>query len=733
MRLIGLLASLVGSSPFSSAVQESGMADADRFLAEVRPFLARHCARCHGPEKPKGKLNLEAIDPDVPTGKDIERWKLVFERLTLNEMPPESEPRPPGAEVSRVAAWIKESLAKGGVDASDAERKLHLPGHGNRMDHVALFSGSHRGPAASPARVWRLSPQIYSAFIPRISGNKDGARGARLGQPFSTSAGEGFKDYASLFVVDEPTISQLLRNAQQIVEIQTTPTRLGRQVKEFLPLVDPAQPPAPEQVRTALRRQFHMALLREPAEDELRRFEELFRKNVRDAGQAAGARATLAAVLMLPEALYRIELGAGAADAHGRRMLGPRELAYAIAFALTDEGPDPALLKALEGGRLATRDDVRREVGRILADPKIAKPRIMRFFEEYFEFPAAMDVFKELPRGQWRPEILVNDTRRLVQHVLDRDRDVLRELLTTNKSFVNYAVDPQKGAARPARIANKPEPPPKDEKEAEKRRKTPKPRQMEYSDLYNLPESWTWTAEQPVELPREQRAGILTQPSWLAGFATNNENHAIRRGKWVRERLLGGVVPDLPITVDAKLPDEPEKSLRERMEVTRKEYCWQCHQKMNPLGLAFEAYDYLGRFRTTETVVDPTAPPKRSKPNEPPLLAYREVPLDTAGIVEHSGDPRIDGAVGNALEMIRKLADSPRVRQVFIRHVFRYWMGRNETLADSPTLLAADNAYVESGGSMKALIISLLTSDSFLYRKDPEPPLLRPSKPKAGE
>ena len=61
------------------------------------------------------------------------------------------------------------------------------------------------------------------------------------------------------------------------------------------------------------------------------------------------------------------------------------------------------------------------------------------------------------------------------------------------------------------------------------------------------------------------------------------------------------------------------------------------------------------------------------------------------------------------------------MRQVFVRHAFRYWMGRNETLDDSPTLMAADQAYVESGGSMKALLVSLLTSDSFLYRKDFQP------------
>jgi hypothetical protein len=44
-------------------------------------------------------------------------------------------------------------------------------------------------------------------------------------------------------------------------------------------------------------------------------------------------------------------------------------------------------------------------------------------------------------------------------------------------------------------------------------------------------------------------------------------------------------------------------------------------------------------------------------------------------------------------------------------------MGRNELLSDSKTLIDADHSYVQSGGSFKAVIISLLTSDSFIYRK----------------
>ena len=86
-------------------------------------------------------------------------------------------------------------------------------------------------------------------------------------------------------------------------------------------------------------------------------------------------------------------------------------------------------------------------------------------------------------------------------------------------------------------------------------------------------------------------------------------------------------------------------------------------------------------------------------------------------LLEGTGDESLDGPVKGVPDMIRRLAKSERVRQVFIRNVFRYFMGRNETFEDSQTLLAADKAYLESGGSFQELIVSLLTSDSFIYRK----------------
>jgi hypothetical protein len=199
--------------------------------------------------------------------------------------------------------------------------------------------------------------------------------------------------------------------------------------------------------------------------------------------------------------------------------------------------------------------------------------------------------------------------------------------------------------------------------------------------------------------PAGQRLGILTHPSWLVSHSDAMDNHAIHRGRWIRERLLGGGIPDVPITVDAMLPDEPHNTLRERMRVTKETYCWTCHQKMDPLGLPFEMFNHAGLYRTTEL----------------------DKPVDTTGEIIGSGDPALDGKVTNAIEMIQKLAESKRAEQVFVRHAFRFWMGRNETINDAPVLQAAYDAYRNNDGSMNALLTSLLTSDAFLYRKiDPQ-------------
>ena len=193
----------------------------------------------------------------------------------------------------------------------------------------------------------------------------------------------------------------------------------------------------------------------------------------------------------------------------------------------------------------------------------------------------------------------------------------------------------------------------------------------------------------------------------------------MRRGRWVREKLLAGYVPDVPITVDAQIPEDHHRTLRERLDgVTSKEECWKCHVQMNPLGLTFEVFDDFGRYRLSESLEHPENVLKKGQ-GKFEEHTYKTKPLNPVGFLEGTGDMALDGEVKDAFELIDRLAKSRRVQQSIIRHAFRYFMGRNEMLSDSQTLIDAETAYVQSGGSFKMVVLSLLTSDSFIYRKKP--------------
>ncbi|HEX8913149.1 MAG TPA: DUF1588 domain-containing protein, partial [Humisphaera sp.] len=250
-----------------------------------------------------------------------------------------------------------------------------------------------------------------------------------------------------------------------------------------------------------------------------------------------------------------------------------------------------------------------------------------------------------------------------------------------------------------------------------------------YSQAYSLPatpgvegrygqdDALDYPVVQPFKIAN--RKGILTHPAWLVAHSSNFHTDPIRRGRWVREKLLAGRVPDVPITVDAKVPDDPHLTLRERVESVTgpaAAACWKCHQAMNPLGYAFEFYDDFGRFRKAEPLENPENLVARAV-GKYDADTYKTRPVSAAGELTGTGDPSLDGPVTDALDLIDRLARSKRARQSIIRHAFRFYMGRNEMLSDSKTLMDADKAYVDSGGSFKAVIVSLLTSDSFMYRK----------------
>ena len=481
---------------------------------------------------------------------------------------------------------------------------------------------------------------------------------------------------------------------------------------------------------------FQKLAFRKPTTSELTYYKKIVKDSIAKLGQKDGLLSGLSTIFLDRDVLFRPELvNYGTADKYGRKMLQGHELKVAVnsAFAyIMDEG----LNKAATSAKLKTKSDVRREVTRILNDPSIKKPRIILFFREYFDYHKASSISKDdeklkalLPYHKKlvitynkSASPLARNTDRLVEYYLNKDKNVLYELLTTQKAVVGIGENFESLLYGEVNHSGKPldqnqkKGKNKGKKKERKKDKKKHPEEginnkvithfnqgtkisvkvsPENSVIQKKGVTKQGAGKLLVTLPQQQRMGILMQPAWLISHSDAMDNHAILRGKWILERLLGHSIPDIPITVDTQLPDEPESTLRHRMRITKEKDCWRCHKKMDPLGLPFEAFNHLGMFREKEL----------------------GKPVNTTGAIIESGVPGLDGPVKDPFELITRIAKSERAEQVFVRHVFRYWMGRNETLNDAPILRRAHKAYKDNNGSMKALLTELLTSDAFLYRK----------------
>lgn len=761
------------SGSFKCFAQEQGRYS---FEQSVKPFLVKHCYGCHSGDEAEAQFDLDKLTADFSTDKTANRWIDVMHSLQFGEMPPPEETQPAPIEKSNVVGWVFRKMAE--TDRFDAyQKKLLAPEYGNWVNHEQLFSGEIDTPPFSPSRVWRFSPEIFA---------HKGFGNAKSPYTYVTSE-RGIRDYAAMSVADQSTVQMTMIVADSFLADRE---RRG----EFKDFADDQPTPDEQALRAVIGREFLRVIGRNPTKEEQDKYLAFLEQNIETGGNLDGFKTTIKAMFLSPESIYRMEFGSGEVDEHGRRHLSPEELAHALAYALTDRGPNHNryIRDALQKRELKTKEDAARLVRQLL-DRQLTTgnwdrkdlPRVMRFFDEFFGFHRAGAVFKDNDRRraekipQWNTAMLVHDARMLIEHVLKEDRDVIVELLTTNRYFIAHPGDNEYARERyEERIAEVTDPgfvesqvekrreqikrdfnfkdmPEKAERALVAARKdaektvakyqtaldkgmfphpgypfSPKSRgigDLIYIEPYNLPSSnriaeqrWDWPLEQPLEMPKEQRAGLLTHPAWLAAYSLNEDNDPIHRGIWVYKRLLAGVLGDVPPDVDAAVPTDPHLTLRQRMEPLRSERCWKCHRKMNPLGEPFEIFDDWGRHRTRLYFDENGEIYKRRdgefdrKLKEGKLTA-REI--DASGRIAFSGDPEVDGEVENAIEMMHRLGKSDRARQSFIRHLFRYFMGRNELLSDSRTLIEAEQAYLKNGGSFKSLVVSLLSSDSFLYRR----------------
>ena len=440
------------------------------FRSTIKPFFEAHCVKCHGTRRPKAGVDLASLTGNFDSAAETATFARALDQLQAGLMPPRKRKQPEATARRKVVLALQDAVL-GSPHGRGYAGKLELPQYGNWVDHDALFSGEFDEPPFTRARIWRHSPYNFSG---KRKVNKR-VRGVQNPFAFSTPK-NGVRDYAATSLVGASVVETSLLNAASELEwmfaeakgeaSKAAGNRKGkgkgkgkrRRANPLTPFVREGATPDAAQITAAITPTFRRLVDRDPTAEETQKYADLYRKNLEDTGdKAQSLRATLTAIYVCPEALYRMEWGLGPKDEHGRRMLNPEELANALSHALFDSGPHgggrgPKKLigEALNRGKLKSKADVHALVTAILGgeqyEAKSAKrfydvPRVMRFFREFFGYDRATEVFKDAKHVgehglRHDPRRLVKDAENLISVILREDRNVFEELLTTNRALV---------------------------------------------------------------------------------------------------------------------------------------------------------------------------------------------------------------------------------------------------------------------------------------------------------
>lgn len=363
----------------------------------------------------------------------------------------------------------------------------------------------------------------------------------------------------------------------------------------------------------------------------------------------------LQAILVSPRFLFRVETPLRPDDPADVQAVGQFELASRLSYFLWSTMPDEELFRMAREGKLTQQDVLLGQVERMLASPK-SEALVQNFAGQWLNLRNLDEV---RPNRQLFPEFneqLAADMRRetqlLVEHLLREDKSLL-ELLSADYTFVNERLAKLYGLS---------------EVEGEEFRRV---------SLADLP-----------------RLGLLTQASILTLTSDPARTLPVKRGKWILETILGSAPPPPPPNVPPLTETEkanPEATLREQLARHRQDAaCAACHRDMDPIGLAFENYDAIGRWRDT---VD-------------------EKPVDTAGSLP-------DGRTfQNAIDLAGLLREQETeyARQV-TRAMLTYALGRGLEPYDRCAVDAIVSELQRNDYRFKTLVREVVLSMPFQMRR----------------
>jgi hypothetical protein len=369
----------------------------------------------------------------------------------------------------------------------------------------------------------------------------------------------------------------------------------------------------------------------------------------------AGASLVIQALLQSPHFLYRTELGAATAGAT-KVALNDYEVAAKLALALTNTMPDDELLAAAAAGQLHEAASVATTAARLLDGPR-GTAGLSNFQLQVFRLgtydgitrdPAIFPDFTASTPAAMRQEVL-----QFLDWIFAEGRGVA-DFYTAPVGFVNAPLAP----------------------------------------LYGVSGTFASDTFTKVDLDPSQRSGLLTQPGFLSSYITGDDPDIIHRGVFIAQRILCVELPAPDPKATTLLPLQPNMSNRERVEATTgKGTCGQaCHSALfNPLGYAFENYDAIGKYRTTD----------------------HGKPVDAAD--SYTLDDQLK-PFSNGVELSHLIAEAKQTHDCYVHKMMTYLHGRLLAPEEQPMVDYYARRSRAGQVSLHDLELALVTSDAFLNR-----------------